>query len=170
MKFAKLASVIVAATSLASAAHAAEAVTVGATVYGPEGNAVGTVESVADGVVTLDTGKHRAPLPANAFGSSEQGPTITVTKAQLDTMLDEQVAAANARRDAALIASAAVIAADNQPLGTIDSVDGDTIVVMRGSGKVSLLREHFAVDSNGRLMALFTTQQLDEAMAAQPAE
>ena len=65
MKFAKYAAAAIAAASLATAAYAQDAatVTVGATVTGPDGAAVGTVESVADGVVTVDTGKHKAPLP-----------------------------------------------------------------------------------------------------------
>ena len=175
MKIAKFAAAAIAAASLATAAYAAE-VTVGATVYGPEGNPVGTVESVADGVVTLDTGKHKAPLPTSAFGEGETGPTITVTKAQLDAMLDEQIAAANAQRDAALVAMAAVVSADGQAAGTIDSIEGDAIILARPGGKVSLLREHFAVDANGQLMVLYTVQQLDATIAAaanasaQPAE
>ncbi|RXZ65966.1 hypothetical protein [Pelagerythrobacter rhizovicinus] len=168
MKFSKMAITAIAAAGIATAAYA-QGVTAGATVYGPEGNAVGTIESVADGVVTVDTGKHKAPLPANAFGEGEQGPTITVTKAQLNAMLDEQVAAANAKRDAALIETATVVTADNQPLGIVESIEGDNVIVARSEGDVNLLREHFAVNQNGQLMALFTAAQIDEAVAAQTA-
>lgn len=166
MKFSKMAIAAIAAAGIATAAHAQD-VTVGATVYGPEGNSVGTIESVADGVVTVDTGKHKAPLPANAFGQGENGPTITVTKAQLDAMLDEQIAAANAKRDAALVATAAVVTADNQPLGVVKSVDGNTVIVTAEQGDLNLLREHFAVNQSGQLMVLFTDAQLDQAVAAQ---
>lgn len=168
MKLSKMALAAVAAAGLATAAYA-QNVTVGATVYGPEGNAVGTIESVAEGVVTVDTGKHKAPLPTNAFGKSEQGPTITVTKAQLDAMLDEQIAAASAKRDAALVEAAAVITADNQPLGVVKSISGNTVIVTRGEGSVNLLREHFAVNQSGQLMVLFTDAQLDQAVATQTA-
>ena len=166
MKFSKMALTAVAALGLATAAQA-QGVAVGATVYGPEGQPVGTIETVADGVVTVDTGKHKAPLPTNAFGQGEQGPTITVTKAQLDAMLDERVAAANAKRDAALIATAAVVGAANQPVGVVKSVNGNTVIVTRTSGSdVNLLREHFAVNPAGQLMVLFTNAQLDQAVAA----
>ena len=37
------------------------------------------------------------------------------------------------------------------------------------NGDMALLREHFAVNTNGQLMALFTVQQLEEAVAAQTA-
>lgn len=166
MNFPKIALTTVAALGLATAAQA-QGVAVGATVYGPEGQPVGTIETVADGVVTVDTGKHKAPLPTNAFGEGEQGPTITVTKAQLNAMLDERVAAANAKRDAALIATAAVVGAANQPVGVVKSVNGNTVIVTRTTGgDVNLLREHFAVNPAGQLMVLFTNAQLDQAVAA----
>lgn len=166
MKFSKIAVTAVAALGLATAAQA-QNVTVGATVYGPEGQPVGTIETVADGVVTVDTGKHKAPLPANAFGQGEQGPTITVTKTQLNAMLDERVAAANAKRDAALVATAAVVGAASQPVGVVKSVNGNTVIVTRTTGgDVNLLREHFAVNPTGQLMVLFTNAQLDQAVAA----
>jgi hypothetical protein len=177
MKFAYLAAAALAATSMTTVARAQDAaataapaataeVAVGATVTGPDGSAVGTVESVADGVVTVDTGKHKAPLPANAFGAGESGPTITVTKAQLDAMIDEQLAAAATQRDAMLVAGAAVHTADHQPLGTVKSVEGNNVIVEREAGPVNLLREHFAVADN-MLMALFSAEQIEAAVAGQ---
>ena len=141
--------------------------TVGATVTGPQGNVVGTVDAVADGVVTLDTGKHKAPVPAAAFAMGETGPTITVTKEQLDGMIDAQLAEAASRRDAALVTGATVLTADAQELGTIETINGDNIVVLRGdtADKVTLLREYFAAGDAG-LTARLTMQQIDEAMAA----
>lgn len=165
MKFSKMALAAVAAAGLATAAYAQD-VTVGATVYGPDGAQVGTVESVANGVVTVDTGTHKAPLPANAFAEGENGPIVSVNKADLDAMIAEQLAAANAQRDAALVEAAAVVTADNQPLGVVKSITGNDIIVTRGEGDVSLLREHFAVNQTGQLMVLFTNAQLDQAAAA----
>lgn len=167
MKFAKYAAAAIAAASLATAAYAQDAaVTVGATVTGSDGAAVGTVESVADGVVTVDTGKHKAPLPANAFGKGEGGPTITVTKAQLDTMIDQQLAAANAQRDALLVVGAEVHTADHQVLGKVESIDGNNVIVARAEGPVTLLRDHFAA-MDSMLMARFTAEQIEAAVAAQ---
>lgn len=170
MKFAKLA---IMATALAATPLAAQSasVEVGATVYGPEGNPVGTIESVANGTATLDTGKHKVPLGVDAFGEGETGPTITVTKTQLDAMMDEQLAAAAAKRDAALVEGAAVVSADAQPVGAVKDIDDamDAIIVEREAGLVTLKREHFAVDQNGQLMALFTLSQIDSATVAVPA-
>lgn len=164
MKIAKLAilAAAIVATPIAASAAGPEA---GATVYGPQGNPVGTIESVANGQAVLDTGKHRVPLGIESFGESEAGPTITVTKEQLNALMDEQIAAANAQRDAALVVGAAVVSADAQAAGTIKEIDEatDAVVVERESGLVTLKREHFAVDGNGALMALFTLEQIDGA-------
>ena len=168
MKLAKLA---ILATALAATPIAAQAteVTVGATVTGPEGNAVGTIESVANGQAVLDTGKHKVPLGLDAFGQGEAGPTITVTKTQLDSMMDEQLAAAHARRDAALVAGAAVMSADGIPSGTIYTVDdADTAIVQGDAGILTLTRDAFAVDANGNLMALYTAEQMAANMVAVP--
>lgn len=164
MKFAKLAILATAMAATPIAAHAAD-VTAGAMVYGPEGNEVGTIESVADGQAVLDTGKHKVPLGVASFGEGETGLTITVTKAQINQMMDEQVAAANAQRDAALLVGAAVMTADGQAAGMVKEIDDeiDAIVVERETGLVTLKREHFAVDGNGGLMALFTLEQIDGA-------
>lgn len=165
MKIAKLAAA--ALTLAASPALANDNVVVGANVSGPEGNPVGTIASVADGVAVLDTGKHKVPLGIDAFGSAESGLTITVTKVQLDGMMDAQLAAAAAQRDAALIAGAAVVSAKGVPVGTISTADAeaDNFVLETADGPVALKREHFAVDANGALMALFTLDQLTSATA-----
>lgn len=162
MNLAKLAaSAALAAIVLPAAAFAQ--VAAGAKVYGPEGNEVGTIVSVEGGVVTLDTGAHKAPLPQDAFGKSDKGPTITVTKAQIDAMMTEQVAAATAARDNALVADAVVVTAKGAPAGTIKSVEGDAVVLNSLSGPVALKREHFAVNAQGALMALFTADQIAAA-------
>lgn len=165
MKFVKLAAAALALVSYPAIAAAPE-VAVGATIYGPEGAIVGTVESVADGVVTVDTGKHKAPLPADSFGPGDNGPTITVTQAQINAMLDEQVAAAAAKRDAALVSGAMVHTAGNTMLGTVKSVEGDDVIVTLETGPVAMLREHFAVNADGTLIALFTMDQIKAAAAA----
>ena len=72
------------ATVAAGATVPAVAVAAGATVYGSDGAPVGKIASVAGGNAVLDTGTRKATLALNAFGSGPQGPTITVTKAQLE--------------------------------------------------------------------------------------
>lgn len=165
MKLARLAASAVLAAALLPAAASAQ-VAVGAKVYGPQGGEVGTVVSIEGGIVTVDTGTHKAPLPQDAFGAGDNGPTITVTKAQVDQMMAEQAAAANAARDAALVAGAAVVTAKGAAAGTIKSVDGDAVVLDTPSGAVAFKREHFALNAQGALMALFTAEQIAAAAAA----
>lgn len=168
MNIAKLA-VAALALSAVPALAAPGDVAVGATVYGPEGQAVGKIVSVENGTAVLDTGKHQVPLGIDMYGKGETGPTITVTKVQLETMVDQQMAAANAKRDAALIPGAAVQTADGAALGTIAEVDGDQIVIDRtgeDAGQVNLLREYFTATDAG-LTARLTMAQIEEALAAQ---
>ena len=172
MKFAKLA--IAAVALAATPALANEQVVAGATVYGPQGGEVGTIVAVENGQAVLDTGKHKVPLAVNMYGEGETGPTITVTKAQIDGMVDAQLAEAAAKRDAALTVGAEAMAADHAPLGTVVEVDGDNVVIARGgdeADKVTLLRSHFDATDHG-LMARLTNAQIDAAMsqAAAPAE
>lgn len=157
------------ATLLATAPAVAHAQDVGATVYGNDGNPIGTVESVANGVVTIDTGKHKAPIPADLIGTGETGPSINATKGQIDAMMDAQVAEANAKRDAALVEGAAVVSADGMPAGTIYTIDSeDTVILQNEGGIVTLTRESFAVSPEGALMALYSAQQLTANTVAVP--
>ncbi len=167
MNIAKLA---LAALALSAApALAQDGVAVGATVYGPQGNAVGQIVSVEGGQAVIDTGKHKIPLQLEAYGPGEKGPTITVTKTQLDEMMDQQMGAATAKRDAALIPGGTVKTADGTTLGAIAEVDGDNIVINRNgdeTNKVTLLREHFDALDTG-LTARLTLAQIDAAVGAQ---
>lgn len=158
MKSVKLALI---ATLLATTPAVTFAQDVGATVYGNDGNPIGTVEAVADGVVTIDTGKHEAPIPADLIGTGETGPSINATQAQINAMMDQQVAEANAKRDAALVEGAAVVSADGMPAGIVYTIDSeDAVIVQNENGIVTLTRESFAVSPEGALMALYSAQQL----------
>lgn len=147
-----------------TAAFAAD-VTVGATVYGPEGNVVGTIASVDGDVAVLDTGNNQAPLGVDAFGEDENGLTITVTKAQIDQMVEAAMAEANAARDAALVSGAAVVDAEGAVVGTIGEIDGENVVLETEDGPVGLTRDLFVVN-NGALTARVTAQQIKETLAA----
>ena len=162
MKLVRLAVSAALVAALVPAAAFAQ-IAVGATVYGPQGGEVGTVASVEGGVVTVDTGAHKAPLPESAFGKGDKGPTITVTKAQIDAMMAEQAAAAAAARDAALVAGAAVVTPKGAPAGSVKSIEGDAVVLETPAGAVAFKREHFAVNAQGALMALFTADQIAAA-------
>lgn len=158
MKFTKLALL---ATAMAAAPYAANAQDVGATVFGNDDAAIGTVTTNDGSVVTVDTGKHKAPLPANLLAEREGKWTVNATKAQIDQMMDAQVAAANEARDAALIEGAAVMSADGQPVGTIYTVDTEDMVIIKNdAGIITLTRDSFAADANGALIVLYSAADI----------
>ena len=159
MNFAKLAVIGTALAALPALAHAQD---VGVTVFGNDDAAIGTVEANADGIVTVDTGTHKAPLPADLLAEREGKWTVNATKAQIDAMMQAQVDEANAKRDAALVVGAAAVTAKGLPAGTVYTIDDqDTVILKRDAGIITLKREHFAVNEQGALMALYTAEQLD---------
>jgi len=133
------------AALMAQAAAPAVAVAVGTTIYGSDGQPVGTVTAVADGTVTVDTGAHTAALPANAIGKTDKGPTVSLTKAELDTQIEQMTADQTAKLTAALVAGAAVLDVDGAALGTIKSVEGESVVVEGPNGAFTLKPEHFSL-------------------------
>lgn len=61
----------------------------GDTVYDPSGQVVGTVESVSGGNFVLSTGSNKATLPISALGSGPNGPSISMTKDQLEAAIKQ---------------------------------------------------------------------------------
>lgn len=163
MKITKLAVFATAPLALAAFSTAASAQDAGATIMSQEETPteVGTVVSNDGTTVLVDTGKHKAPLPANLFAEREGNWTINATKAQINGMMDQQVAQAEAARDAALVEGAMVMSADGAPAGSIYTIDSEgTVIVKNDAGIVTLTRESFAADADGQLVALYTGEQL----------
>lgn len=166
MKFAKLA---VLATAIAATPIAANAQDVGTTIYSQvDDSVVGTIESNDGTTVVIDTGDYKAPLPGNYLAERPVGEagatgwTINATKAMIDAMMQAQVDEANAKRDEALVVGASVVTAQGLPAGTVYTIDEeDTVILERDTGIITLKREHFAVNDQGALMALFTIDQIN---------
>jgi hypothetical protein len=162
MKFSKLALLAI-APALAAIPAAVSAQDAGAMIWSQEDTPteVGTVVSNDGTTVLVDTGKHKAPLPAGYFAEREGKWTINATKAQIDGMMDQQLAQATAARDAALVEGAMVMSADGAPAGTIYTIDSeDTVIIKNDAGIVTVTRESFAADANGQLIARYTAEQL----------
>ncbi len=149
MKFSKLAVAAALAMAATPAALLAKDVTVGETIYGPKGAVVGTVTQVGNGTVTVDTGKHKAALPADAVGEIEGGKAaIGMTKDDLDAQLDQMLADQAAKVQAALVAGAAVVDVDGAALGTIKSADASGVVVESAAGAFTLKPENFSLQGD----------------------
>lgn len=179
MKFAKLAFM---ATALAATPIAAQAQDVGATVYGNDGNAIGTIESNDGTNAVINTGKYTAALPLSAFGTSEQGPTLNITKAAIEEQLaaaeeaqKKAIAEAQAKAkaeaaaalQAALVVGAPVITADSQALGMVDEIAGDNVIIKsEDETLVTLPRNLLAANPDGGLMALANHADIMAALEA----
>ncbi|MAF29091.1 MAG: hypothetical protein CL820_08595 [Croceicoccus sp.] len=180
MKFAKLAAAAAALAIVPATAHAQEAapaaapaaveVTQGASVTGNDGNPIGTVSQVSADAAIVDTGMHKIPLPLNAFGKAESGLTLNITKTELDATFAKQMAEAKAALDAAMVAGASVGTADAQTLGTIDTVEGESVVLALAGEtpqKITLGKDMFALDNSGSVIVLATLAQIEAAIPSE---
>lgn len=150
------------------AAATAAAPTVGAKVFDPEGNEVGTIESVQGDVVTVSTGTARAGLPKTAFAMREKGLAIGMTKAQLEAAVNGAAAQTGAAMDAALVTNAPVKSSDGVVLGTVSKVDGDNVTVTLTDGaSVALKKSNLGLGADKSLALGMTAA--DFAKAAQAA-
>jgi len=142
------------ALTLASGWGAALAQDVGATIMGNDQAAVGAVVSNDGTTVVVDTGKHKVPLGTDSFAQNEGVWSLNITKGELDAMMDQAVAEAEAKLAAALVPGAQVVTADAQVLGAVDTIDGGNVVV-KGENDfvVTLPKDMFAVNAEGALMA-----------------
>jgi hypothetical protein len=155
------------ALSLASLSTAALAQDVGATIMGNDEAAVGTVVSNDGTNVVIDTGKHKVTVGTESFAENAGVWSVNITKGELDAQMDQAVAEAAARLEAALVPGTAVVTADAKPLGAIDMIDGGNVVV-KGENDfiVTLPKDMFAVNAEGALMALANHADILAALEA----
>lgn len=167
MNFTKLAFL---ASAIAATPIVANAQDAGSTIYGNDDAPVGTVESNVGGIVTVDTGAHKAPLPANLLANQEGKWTVNATQAQINGMMDAQVAEqarlaaeaqAKAAADAAaalaaaLVVGAPVITADGQILGLVDAIESGNVIVKNDAAQLITLPENLmGAAPDGQLIAL----------------
>lgn len=138
---------------------------VGAIIYDPQGAEVGKIDSIVNDVVIIDTGTHKAALAKASFGSGAKGPTVSLTKAQLDAQVAAAMEKAATALNAALVPGAPVHGKAGALIGTVKEVTGDQVVIDRASGPVSLTKQAFATDPRGVIISL-TAQELDAAAKA----
>ena len=155
------------ALSLALLSTAAPAQDVGATIMGNDEAAVGTVVSNDGTNVVIDTGKHKVTVGTESFAENAGVWSVNITKTELDAQMDQAVAEAAARLEAALVPGTAVVTADAKALGAIDMIDGGNVVV-KGENDfiVTLPKDMFAVNAEGALMALANHADILAALEA----
>lgn len=166
MNLTKLAAIsFLAAASIPATAIAQDASTAatldlsaGKTIYGPQGNEVGTIVSTAGGNVVVNTGKNQATLPAASFATGVKGATIGFTKEQLDSAIDAANQKASDALAAALVVGAEVHSSDGVILGTVSSLDSDSVLVELESGPASFPSDQFVTNEKGLMVRLSAAQ------------
>lgn len=151
-----------ASAQAAATATATPNLTVGTVIYDPQGGEVGKIDSVSGDAIVVDTGAHKATLPRSAFGTGAKGPTVTITKAQIDEQVAAAAQKAAAALDAALVVGAEVRGKAGTPIGTVKEVSADKVVIDRTAGPVALARNAIGLGAQGLFISL-TAEELDAA-------
>lgn len=154
-----------AGTATAPAATAAAgAPTVGATIYDAQGGTVGTIASTDGTNAVVDTGSVKAAVPLASFGTSPKGPTLGMTKAELEAAAGQGAAQAAAAFQSKLTTGATVYGTGGASLGTIKAVEGEFVTVTTAKGDARLPKGSFGPGPQGVTIGM-TAAQLDAAMA-----
>ncbi len=136
------------------------------TVYDPKGGVVGTIESVDATSAVLATSANKVRLPTASFGTGPRGPTLAMTAAQVDAMV-----ASTPPPPLNLVKGGAVSDTAGNPVGTIEEVTPQFVLVATAKNKVQLPVTAFAGSDRGPVIGM-TAAELDaaaEAAKAKPA-
>lgn len=115
------------------------------------GNPVGTVFSVKDNTLVVETDKLKVALPASSFTPSNGKLLFALTRDQLN----QQTEAAQAEANAKLAAGANVYGQAGTLAGTIETLDADTVTIKLTSGKlVRLQRNAIAAGDKGAVLGV----------------
>jgi preprotein translocase subunit YajC len=146
--------VALASVSLALASPAiaqAGGFAVGAEVLDSSGNPVGTITAVNGDVVTVKTDKVEANLGKASFAQQDGKLYIGNTQAELNALVEQQ----NAAADASLAVGAPVKDSAGASAGTIEAIDAEFVTIKLASGKsVRIPRSGIAGSANGAVIGL----------------
>lgn len=149
----------------AAQAAAKPTLAVGTTIYDPAGGVVGTIEAVSADAVTLSTGTTKVALPATAFGTSEKGTAIGMTKAELEAAAASAAAGASSALKSQLVAGAQVYGQSGATaIGTVKDLTGDLVTLSTPKGDVRLPVSGFA-SANGKIVIGMTAAEFDAAVS-----
>lgn len=144
----------------AAPAAAQAAPTVGATVYDAAGEVVGTIDSVNAQTFVISTGTVKAAVPVTALGTGEKGPTLGMSKTELEAASQAQT---GDEFKSKLVAGTAVHGTGGSVLGTIKEADAQFVTLTTPKGDVKLPITGFGPGPQGVTVGL-TGAQLDAAM------
>ena len=135
----------------------------GAVVYDMQGGTVGTIASVDGTNAVVDTGTVKAAIPLASLGTSPKGPTLAMTKAQLEAAASQTAAEASANFQSKLTVGAAVFGSGGTQLGTIKASDAQFVTITTAKGDAKLPIGSFGPGPKGVTIGM-TAAELDAAM------
>lgn len=149
-----------------AAAQELKGPSVGATVYGPADEAVGTIESISGNVAVLSTGTNKLSIPLDRLGKGPNGPTIGLGKAELDALATQASAQAATQLKEKLVPGAQIRGSAGTVLGTVKGVTAEAVTVATTDGKqVNMPIAAVGVDAQGLVIGL-TAEQFQAAVDA----
>ncbi|WP_174275288.1 hypothetical protein [Sphingomonas bacterium] len=159
-----------AATPAATTAPATPNVTAGAQVVDTAGAAVGSIESVTNGIATLSTGTTKVGIPIASFAAGDGKLVLAMTKAQIDAKgapaAQASAAASAAAAPVAITVGTAVKDQAGAKVGTIKAVNGDMVTVASETASAQLPKSSFAKGPDGLMIGLTAAQFEAAAKAA----
>lgn len=160
------AALLAATPALAQDAAPAVEAQVGMKVFGPNGGEVGTVESVSDGAIVVDTGTNKAALGTEAFAKVDNGLSIMMTKVDLDAAVEKATADAKARLLASLTPGTEVKSVTGAAvIGTIQAKDAEYVTVDHEGQEVKLPVDAFMAQADGGVAITMTEAEFTAALA-----
>ena len=146
------------------AAATATDIALGAAVRDRNGLQIATINGIeADGAV-VRAGDRLAKLPLHAFGKDDEGLLIGLTADEFQAAIAEtsipvpqEVRIVDATA-ADMTPGAAIRDSEGAPIGTVDSLAEDGVVVLTGGKKVKLAVASFAKDDQGLLIGITASE------------
>lgn len=138
----------------------------GTVIYGSDGSEIGTVAGQEGEIVFVKVGERTVPIAQTAINQGANGPMIALTRAELVSRFDQEMAKYEADFAAALQQGAAVQTADNRQLGTIQGVSGNTVAIESTDGPMTLPTAALALNEKGQVTVRATMAQVREAIGA----
>jgi preprotein translocase subunit YajC len=136
--------------------------TAGMQVVDTTGGAVGTVVSVSGDNVVIKTDRHQVALPKTSFTAHEGKLLFGMTQAQLNAETEKSLADAAA----AIAAGATVKGSAGSVVGTIDTVDAESVTIKLQSGSlIRVPRSGVAAGGDGVVVGL-TAEELEAQASA----
>ena len=138
---------------------------VGATIKDTAGNTVGTIDAVEANGIVVNTGSNQIAIPASSFGKANGAPLLAATKAELDAAAE---AAAEDERKAVLATlqhGAPVVDAVGSPLGTVDIIEGEMVLLKTEAGEAQVPVKSLRMRGDSLAIAM-TAEAFTSAVAA----